>query len=65
MTQTSDDGETALHKAAQEGHVAVATALIFGGCDIAAKDSSGNTPIHGGAVQADPSLKAPGFKLVL
>jgi ankyrin repeat protein len=46
----TDEGESALHLAAQNGFAEVAAALVFSGCDVEARDNNGNTPLHDAAL---------------
>jgi ankyrin repeat protein len=39
-------GATALHKAANDGHISIVQRLVRNGADINAQDSKGNTALH-------------------
>ena len=51
----TEEGESALHLAAQADHAEVAAALVFAGVAVDARDNVGNTPMHDAA--AMPSIR--------
>jgi ankyrin repeat protein len=59
INTTDDDGETPLHWACYNSHVAVVNELLSRGPNIEAKNNSGNTPLHYACVEDHlPVVKA-------
>lgn len=52
-----DEGCTALHFAADRGHVAIAQALIRAGADVNAQDNDGQAPLHYAALCAQEEVR--------